>query len=207
MMGVNTGPFTYLSVSSKHRMFLSNASGMFLETFKVTGSAIIGSQLALTATAASMKINNSSSVTLAQLALTTTTVNLDLRNSSAQIDGGHLEMGTTALKINTQNAGAIAAELAFFDDESWWMSGRISINNAIGGKAAIFAGTDNASANTTHSISYGSTMATRPQVVYSLQSGSTIGLNQLTTFDTSGFTISTVNNVAVNFNYWCFRTI
>jgi hypothetical protein len=50
MLGLNTGSFTYAttpSTTSKHRLFLANDSGIFLETYKVSGGTIVGGQLFL----------------------------------------------------------------------------------------------------------------------------------------------------------------
>jgi hypothetical protein len=55
-VGINTGAFTYNSVSSKHRLFLNNAGGIQLESYRVPGGNSEGGRVVTTNVGASVRV-------------------------------------------------------------------------------------------------------------------------------------------------------
>lgn len=210
-LGLNTGPFTYNSLSSKHRVFMNNASGIQIETYTVAGGITQGGRVGLGDVFASIDVRSTTNVVRSQLTMGTTFLNLDLQNSSGSVNGGHLEESTIAIKINSQNAGTVSSEIALFDDASIWISGGFTSDNSISGKSALYCNTW--AINTTSSdfiISYGVTMSSKPMVIYAfVRSGSNGTGDRISAMSTTGFTIH-VNSSSTdytNLNYWAFRVI
>lgn len=213
MIGVNSGAFTYLSQSSKHRLFLANASGMTLETIRQSNGLRIGPAISLVSTMGQLQWNtNAGSVqTGGQVWVDANTAGTQY-NVGGAVQGGATTMANGSGKIAAYNSSsALKSELALFDDESIWLTGRFSSDNPIGGKSALFCNTWAISTTATDLIvSYGVTMATKPMVIYSLvRSGSNGTGDRISTMTTTGFTVhvNTGSTDYTNLNYWGFRVI
>jgi hypothetical protein len=194
MLGLNTGSFTYgssPSTTSRHRLFLANASGIFLESYKATGGTCVGGRLYLGPTSGYLQAYNGTG---------------NVQN------GGVLYFDQGTIKLGVTNTGTTSAEIALFEDDSIWVTGRWSGDNSIGGDSALFVGLWNA-AGTTYGFSYGVTMTTRPLVLFSIQrtTTTTTGLQgHVSAFSTTGFDITTTDTggtLVKNISYWCFRWI
>jgi hypothetical protein len=190
MLGLNSGSFTYAttpSTTAKHRLFLSNANGAFLETFKTAGSLPVGCRLVLQA----------------NLGLFT------LYNGTGNVQsGGQLRLDTNATRITTTTAAAVKSEIALFDDQSIQLTGKFSTDNAIGGVAAYFAGiwqVVNISGGGV--VSYGVTMATTPKVLFMVNNGSGTSPGSIWIFSqtATNFEMRNTANLNVNILYWCMR--
>jgi hypothetical protein len=190
-LGMNSGSFTYATspstANASHRLWLSNASGMFLETNGASGK--VGGRLVLA----------SNSIDLAQY------------NGTGNVqDGGYVDISTSQAKLKVTNTGTVAAEVAMFDDATIWVTGTWSQDNPIGGKSALFAGVWNVvNMSGGSTVSYGVTMATAPRVFYGIQKGTpittTVGEYRCTDQSTTSFTMQSGNSTNVNLTYWCVR--
>jgi hypothetical protein len=211
MLGLNTGLFTYTTApvtDATHRLYMANSSGIYLETN--AGAIKVGGRLFLTDTGSGITTYSEAgtgSVTGGQLLLNKDVAYLS-RQGAGVASGGQILNALDSAKVGTYNSGVKASEIALFDDESIWLTGRFSADNAIGGKSALYCGTWNPGAATSFTVSYGVTMATRPQVIYSVHRTGAMFETLLTAFGTTSFTV-TINSVAVaiNLNYWAFRTL
>ena len=184
MVGINTAAFTYNSVTCKHRLFMANASGIILESFRTSGGNNEGGRLALTGAGATLGIM-----------------------SNGVINGGYVDLNGGQAKLNVQNSGSVAAELAMFDDQSWWVSGVFSADNVIGGDALVFCGSWSPGSNTDFILSYGTTFSSTPNVIYSFKlSGASQGDDRCSAESATGFTIHCVTACAPKLNYFNFRT-
>lgn len=186
MIGINTGTFTYLSQPSRHRLFLSNDSGIALETIRTSTGNAIGGQLLIQQDQAYLQVKNASSV----------------------VNGGSLGMDDAALRISVQNSGTVASELALFDTGGVWLTGRMTKDNAISGQAAVYSGSfnDNAGGGTIV-VGYGTTMGTIPWPILNLM------VNDTTARDHHMKTATTTNwsffgpNLSCEYTYFFQRLI
>jgi fibronectin type III domain protein len=208
-LGVNSGDFTYTTavLTARHRLWLCNSSGIFLQT--TSGALDVGGKLFLTDTGSGITTYSEAgtgSKTGGQLLLNKDIAYLG-REGSGVASGGQILATVGDVKMAVYNTGVKASEIALFDDETIWITGKFSTDNPIGGKSALYCGTWNPGAATSFTVSYGFTMSTRPQVVYSVHRTAAMFETLLTTFNTTSFTV-TINSaaVAINLNYWAFRT-
>lgn len=185
-IGINTGVFLEPTMlyDARHRLFLANGS-IYLESVRIGGAGnAYGGRVSLQATAATFHV------------LDTTGVER----------GAFFLSGTGSRMISKNTVGSETGSLYIEDDGSWWLRGRFTQDNPDSTLSALFCGTWNVAANTTFTVSYGLTMASRPQVLCTPHSGSGIGDWRLSNFSTTSFTYIQQNSVAINLNYWCFRT-
>lgn len=213
-IGINTGTFTYTtgSIVAKHRLYLNNATGIFLQTYRsVGGVADLGGKLYLTDTGSGITTYSEAGTgtqTGGQLFMNKDQAVLS-RTGSGVLSGGRFASFLDSAKFGIYNTGTVASEITLSDDEGIRITGRFVANRTDSGNSALYCGTWNPGAATSFTLNYGVTMATRPQVLYAVHrsGGLNIGDHQLTTFDTTGFTVTIANNVAINLNYWAFRTL
>jgi hypothetical protein len=168
MIGINTGFFTYAGVTARHRLFLSNASGIFLESPRQGGPGLpVGGQLYLQGTSSGVIQYNTSGVA----------------------NGGQLYIDDVSTKITTTNTNVTAAEVALFDDGGIWVTGRMTKENEIGGKAGLFSGSFSINAGGgTVTGSYTSTMSTTPWPILNLMENSTTARDHhMKTATTTGY--------------------
>jgi hypothetical protein len=211
MMGVNTGQFTYStspSTTTKHRLFLENAAGIYLETYKVSDQSIVGGQLHLGPTSSTFRSYNGSGNVLSggHITVDTSGVGMDVR-SSGTATGGNLSLGTGSGRLQITNSGTEIA--AYYGDTSGnlLIIGRFTNNKSFGNNPndAIICASGNSlpGSFTSYSVLYGSTCTSTPGVVYSLYSGSTVS-HVLSAFSNTGFTV-TCGLASAVLQYWCFR--
>jgi hypothetical protein len=177
-IGINTGAFTYIGAATRSRLFLNNDQGIQLESYRLSGGAVVGGQLTLTSNFTSM-----------------TMINPGSSNGSAA-------------KVNTTTSGGtVRSELALFDDGSVWMSGRMTKDNAIGGIAAVFSGSWNVNANGGATVTFGSTMGTTMWTMVSLGRNNTVNYDwHVLDSSTTAFSFWGPNTTA-EFTYWGQRLI
>ena len=104
MIGINSGSFTYNSANSRHRLFMTNATGIYLETYKTTGGNVTGGRLSLLSDRALVQGYNSSGTLQSEIGLfsdSTITVRGKFYSNNAST--------TTALYIGSWAPGAFAA--------------------------------------------------------------------------------------------------
>lgn len=207
-IGINTGTYSCLGVSSKQRLFLNTAGGMQLESYKVSGGAIIGYSLDMGATNADITmVDASGNITGGALVMTSTAFNLRRYGTSAILDGGGIISDTNNMFLEAQDVGVLGAQIILQDSGDIWFQGAFQKSNTSGGKAALY--TDvwngvNASGGAT--ITYGVTMGTSPVPIYSIESGSDQGNDRMPVArSTTSFTIQHINSVSVSLHYWAFR--
>lgn len=167
MLGMATGFFSYLGVTARHRFFMSNSSGIFLDSPRQGGPGLaIGGRLYLTDVSSGVIVYNTNGVS----------------------NGGQLYVDDVSTKITTTNTNVVASEVALFDDGGVWLTGRMSKDNDIGGKAAIYTGSWNVNASGTAVVTYGSTMGTTLWPILNLMDNSTTARDfHMKTATTTGF--------------------
>lgn len=187
MIGINTGFFTYSGVPTRHRLFMSNASGIFLESARQTSPfGAVGGGLILTDTVAYLQVKNTNGV----------------------VNGGATQLDDVSARLNTQNTGVVASEVALFDDGGVWLTGRMTKDNTISGKAAVYSGSfnDNAGGGTITS-SYAVTMSTIPWPILNLMENSTTARSyHMKTATTTGWSFFGPN-VDCEYTYFFQRLI
>ena len=212
-IGVNSGTFNYTTgvVPSRHRLFLANGSGIYLQTVRVaTGIGDVGGRLFLTDAGSGITTYSEAGTgtqTGGQLLLNKDLAALS-RKGSGVLSGAEFLSTVDAGKMGVYNTGTIASEIALFDDESIWVRGRFSADNPQSGKSALFVGTWDAGSATSFTVNYGATMSTTPRVVYSIHKSSGTGpTSWLSTQSATGFTVEISSATALRLNYWGFRLI
>lgn len=204
-LGLNTAEYTMLGVTTaRSRLFLNNGF-IQLETNGPGGQ--LGYCLVMSAATLTMQR------TTAANQLTGGSFEADantfwMRHYALNVvDGGNVTGDNGSLYLDcTNGSGVVKSRIQLDDTESIWFKGRFVQDNGDSGVSALFVGTFAAAANLNFIVTYGVTMATRPQVVYGVQSTATVGQHQLTSFTTTQFQYTQANNIAINLNYWCFRT-
>lgn len=167
MIGMATGFFTYSGVTARHRFFMSNSSGIFLDTPRQGGAGLaVGGNLFLGPTSGFIGVKNVNGVD----------------------NGGTVYIDDIAAKMATANTGTVASELALFDNGGVWLTGRMSKDNPIGGDAAIYSGSWNVNASGTAVVTYASTMGTTLWPQLTLTENSTTARDyHMKTATTTGF--------------------
>jgi hypothetical protein len=189
MIGINGGQIPWAGVTARPRIFFNSTNGIQLETVRTSDQTAYGGALYLT----------SSVTTLGNY-------------TTGAVNGGQLYADGSALKIAAYtNAAALASEIALFDDESIWITGRFSSSNSIGGKSALYCDTwAISSAANDFTVSYGSTMSTAPVVLYSMKRNTSNGTGErITAQSTTSFIVhvNTGSTDYTNLNYWAYRVI
>lgn len=208
-LGLNSGPFTYLGLSSKHRLFLNSDGGIQLESYVVGSQNTIGYRLGLFASSATIARNSSvGNDTGSKLYVDPDTFRLN-RTGGGVINGGSIYGDIGQLILETQNSGTTASKLTLFDDSTIAFEGVFAASYSAGGRSALFVNTFALNtAATDFIISYGVTMSTRPLVIYSMvRSGSNSTGDRISQQSTTQFTVH-VNAGSTdysNLNYWCYR--
>lgn len=208
-IGINTGSFTYAGISSKHRLFLNNASGIRLESYQTGSSATYGYSLALTEGTANLDRNPGGGGGFhgASLQLATNTFELIRFGTTAIIDGGRISSDTNNLFVAAYDVGTLGGQLTLGDDGSLEFTGAFTRSFTASGKSALF--TDvwsgvNLSAGGT--VNYGVTMGTIPVPFYSIESGSDQGNDRMPVAKSAtSFTVQHIASVSISLHYWCVR--
>jgi hypothetical protein len=191
-LGLNSGPFLYNAVSAKHRLFLNNTGGIQLETFRVSGGNTEGGRLYL---------YNSGGVLH--------------NNTNSVVNGAQFWVEDSFGKFGVYNSGTVVSELALFDNQTWYMSGKIIASDPIGGNAFIFADHWNPTLNDVYGVSYGLTTDTTLWPLMTLTHSTTtdsgaraLTVPRLTTYAVSltgfSFYVDSTSNT-FQFQYWNFR--
>jgi hypothetical protein len=189
-LGLNTGAFTYNAVSAKHRLFMNNAGGIQLESYRVPGGAIEG----------------------ASLGLGPTSLLLDVRTNGTQ-DGGSYYADRSFCQMWTTNTGTMVSGVLFDDNATILLTGSF-INNystANAARDAIIAGSNLTLVNgiTGIGITYGGTATSLPGVVCSYY-GTSHTMVRMNAMTTTGFAVnfSTITSGGGGtLQYWAYRQI
>jgi hypothetical protein len=201
-----TGEFTCLGVTgTRQALYLSTTTGITLGANSATSR--LGFYLDMTENALSLQ-RTSSAPNLTGGSFEATDTEFWIRRYGGGIlNGGQISADTASLYLDANASGTLNARIQLDDDQGIWFKGKFVTDNADSGMSALFVGTWNVGANTVFVVSYGVTMNSRPQVVYSIHSGGAPGDNRLSSFNTTQFQITQANSVAINLNYWCYRTL
>lgn len=207
-IGINTAAFFYNSISSKHRLFMDNSTGIKLETYKTTGGAIHGYSLFMQEANLYLARYNSSGDFNGGVFLADTSHFYVYRyGTSAILDGGQIYSDTNKLILEADDVGTVGGQITLNDSGSIEIVGAFKKSNTAGGKSALF--TDvwtavNAAGGAT--VSYGVTMGTIPVPIYSIESASDQGADRMPVArSATSFTIQHINSVTVSLHYWAFR--
>lgn len=205
-IGINTAQFSYLSQTSRHRLFLNNVNGIFLQTIRVSDQTTLGGALALGSAASNMShFVVGGAQTGGQVSMDSAQVQARY-NTSGSVAGGMWQLYAGAAKFQAYDSSAnLKSELAMFSDTSWWMSGAISANNPIGGAAMVFAGTTTGTSPI--SITYGSTMASAPWPVATLSSGGTPVAFAVSSSSSTGCSFNWADTGTRRVNYWIIQIV
>ena len=190
---METGTFTYNSVTTRHRIFMQNASGFYMGSIAVSGSTTNGGIVFLGA-------SNSS---------------FSQYNSGGTQDGGQVIIDATYSRMLTTNSATMVSEVLLQDDAAVRISGSFINNRSFSNNArdAIISGSQGASGSftgvTTFTTTYGGTATSTPGVVYS---PIVTGFRdfRMTSYGTTSFVVDmngTATAVAVGFHYWAYRQI
>lgn len=135
-----SGTFSYNGATTRHRLYMANASGLYLHSVLTSGGANNGGYLRLGATSSA----------------------LQQYDSSGALDGGTITIDNGSARMGIVTAGTTVAEVTLFDDETIWLTGQLTLDNTIGGRAAIFCGAWSVNASGGATVSYGTTMLSTP---------------------------------------------
>jgi hypothetical protein len=210
-LGMNSGQFTLGSVNYRQRAWLAGPSGIRLETINQANGELYGGALGLFIGQARLGHYFSTGDQTGGMLYTDQNYGVLERNGSGINNGGRFEASITGSRIGAYNTGILASEMALLEDESIWLTGRFSADNAIGGKSALFVGTwdINGLTNPAFTVTYGSTMATLPFQQITLARFTATGNPgwRLSGFDFTGFTVSPADTLNRRINYWCYRIL
>ena len=208
-LGLNGGSWVDTGNTYRQRVWLASASSIRLESTNQSTGTVFGGGLYLGASQSSM------SHYIAGGAQTGGRVYVDQnfaileRNGTGTNNGGKVQLSDSAATVGVYNTGTLAAELALNDDESITVTGRFKVDNAASGSSGLICGNFSVGTAMAMKVNYGSTMATRPQVLYSIYSGvNSSGSHWIDEYTTTYFEVTrSIGASGGVMMYWCFRTI
>lgn len=203
MLGLNTGAFTYATTPSqtaKHRLFMANSTGVYLETYRISDSTLIGGQVSIDSGTARMNYRTGAGVLTGGSVIVQNTSAFLLHQTAGVTNSQVITSATQAIVASPSVSMELGSTIGFIGNfANNWVGSNGSTDATISGSRSTgFA------AATSFAITYGATSTSRPGVVYAYFSISSTQ-HRLSAFSTTGFTVSTSTSVGCDINYWAFK--
>ena len=204
-LGLNSSEFEYFSlVNGRHRLYMANDTGIFLETVMDDEVTNLGGRLALRANNSVFE-NFISNGAQTGGRLTINSTGFVLQRNSPTVNGAQITGDINAVWLDAVSSGDRNARVKIA------ANGEISFEQGffpnfadLGSEQAVFSGAVGAASGTSWAVGYGTTRASGNFPIVTPQFNAAVGW-AVTAASNTSFTVSSTNTVAGSIRFWCYR--